>query len=113
MILNRILLALMFLSLLLATGASVYVLWFIFISHTAVKALFFPWICIPVVCTAVPLKWRHLIGPATLVMIAYLFAPYSFSIGLFYGPAILVMFIATLIDFGWGIHCRSSPPSAQ
>lgn len=107
MVINRILLALTLLSLVLAAGASAYWVWFIFISHTAVKALFFPWICIPVVCTVLPLKWRYLLGPATLVMIAYLFAPYSASIGLFYGPAILVMFIATLIDWGWGIHRRS------
>jgi hypothetical protein len=107
MILTRILRALMLLSLILAAGASLYVLWFIFTSHTAVKSILFPWICIPIICTAVPFKRPYLLGPATLVMIAYLFAPYSFSIGLFYLPAILMMLIATLIDVGWGTHRRS------
>ena len=79
--------------------------------------MLFPWICIPVVCTALLFKWPHLISLSTLVMIVFRLSPYSFSIGIFYDPAIAVLLIATAVDlarraFLW-FKSRSVHPEAS
>ncbi len=86
------------------TGASLYIIWYVAISHTPVNPLFYVWLSLPVVLTLMAFRWPDAIGLSTLLMIVFLFLPFSMSVALFYEPAIGVLLLATLIDLARRVY---------
>src|SRR5450432_2851109 len=59
--------------------------------------LFYPWICVPVICAGMPFRWPGRTGLSAALLVIYIFCPYSLSIGIFYIPgAVLTLLSAGL-----------------
>ena len=98
MLLKKVSLSLIVISFIVAIGTSVYLIRDIILSHQPVKLIFYPWVLIPVIITAIPFKQPRAIPISTLMMIVFIFSPFSLSIGLYYVPAIAVLLLGTIID---------------
>jgi hypothetical protein len=59
--------------------------------------VFWPWICLAVLFAALPLWRQSLVFVSAVLLVAYIFAPYSMSIGIFYIPAAVLMIVASVI----------------
>jgi hypothetical protein len=98
MLLKKVSLSLIVISFLVVTGTSFYVIRYMILSQQPVKLIFYPWVLIPVIITAIPFKQPRAIPITTFLMIVFIFSPFSFSIGFYYLPAIAVLLLATIID---------------
>lgn len=51
------------------------------------------WLVVPIFCAALPFRFPRRTDLAALLLLAYIFFPYSFSVGIFYIPAFVVMLL--------------------
>lgn len=98
MLLKKLSLSLTVISFIVAAGTAVYLIRTIIVSHQPVRLVFYPWIIIPILITAIPFSQPRAIPISTLMMVVYIFSPFSLSIGLYFVPASAVLLLGTMID---------------
>lgn len=55
------------------------------------------WLVVPILCAALPFRFPRRTDLAALLLLAYIFFPYSLSIGMFYIPTFVVMLFACMV----------------
>jgi hypothetical protein len=60
------------------------------------KPIFYLWVCIPILIGGLTLIRPNRVDLAALLLIVYIFCPYSLSIGIFYIPGAIVMTTAAI-----------------
>lgn len=63
--------------------------------------LLYVWLAISIACAALPFRFPNRKGLSAILLLLYIFSPYSLSIGIFYIPALVAMTLSFLADTSW------------